>query len=114
MGRGLKDGAFYVQLDRLACVQLDRQACVLRYPRHPMITLTIDSHYIPSQERQRESYKLKKRLSLKFFQQSLHAAHLLKLLDKMGKYEMDPASIVEDTERTRFGLHTDGRTDGQT
>ena len=25
-----------------------------------MITLTIDSHYIPSQERQSESYKLKK------------------------------------------------------
>ena len=45
-----------------------------------MITLTIDSHYIPSQERQSESYKLKK-ISLKFFQQSLHAAHLLKLLD---------------------------------
>ena len=78
-----------------------------------MITLTSDSRYIPSQERQSESYKLKK-INLEFFQQSLHAAHLLNLLDKMGKYEMDPASIVEDTERTRFGLHTDGRRDGQT
>ena len=78
-----------------------------------MITPTIDSHYIPSQERQSESYKLKK-ISLEFFQQSLHAADFLKLLDKMGKYEMDPASIVEDTERTRFGLHTDGQTDGRT
>ena len=29
----------------------------------------------------------------------------------MCKYEMDPTSIVEDTERTRFGLQTDGRTD---
>ena len=27
---------------------------------------------------------------------------LLKMVDKMGKYEMDSASIVEDTERTRF------------
>ena len=34
--------------------------------------------------------------------------HLLKLVDKMCKYEMDLASIVEDTEQT------DGQTDGQT
>ena len=38
---------------------------------------------------------------------------LLKLLDKMCKYEMDPMSIVEDTERTRFCPQTDRRTDGQ-
>ena len=31
----------------------------------------------------------------------------------MCKYEMDPMSIVEDTERTRFCPHTDRRTDGQ-
>ena len=31
----------------------------------------------------------------------------------MCKYEMDPASTVEDTERTRFCLQMDGRTDGQ-
>ena len=36
--------------------------------------------------------------------------HLLKLLDKMCKYEMDPMSIVEDTERTRFCPQTDRRT----
>ena len=29
------------------------------------------------------------------------------LLDKMCKYEMDPTSIVEDTERTRFCPQTD-------
>ena len=45
---------------------------------------------------------------------ALHATHLLKLLDKMYKYEMDPMSIVEDTERTRFCPQTDRRTDGQT
>ena len=33
--------------------------------------------------------------------QALQATHLLKLLDKMCKYEMDPTSIVEDTEQTR-------------
>ena len=36
----------------------------------------------------------------------------------MCKYEMDPASIMEDTERTRFSPQTDGhmdrRTDGRT
>ena len=45
---------------------------------------------------------------------ALQATHLLKLLDKMCKYEMDPMSIVEDTERTRFCPQTDRRTDGQT
>ena len=32
----------------------------------------------------------------------------------MCKYEMDPMSIIEDTERTRFCPQTDRRTDGQT
>ena len=43
---------------------------------------------------------------------------LLKLVDKMCKYEMHPASIVKATERTRFCPQKDGqadrRTDGQT
>ena len=42
--------------------------------------------------------------------QMLHATHLLKLLDKMCKYEMDPMSIVEDTEQTLFCPQTDRRT----
>ena len=46
--------------------------------------------------------------------QTLHATHLLKLLDKMCKYEMDPTSIVEVTERTRFCPQTDGKTDRRT
>ena len=50
-------------------------------------------------------------------QKSLHATHLLKLLNKMWNYEMDPASIVEVTERTWFCPQTDGQTargtDGQ-
>ena len=36
--------------------------------------------------------------------------HLLKLLDNMCKYEMDPTNIVEDTERTQFCPQTDRRT----
>ena len=41
-------------------------------------------------------------------------AHLLKLVDKMYKYKVDPASIMEDTERTRFWPQMDRRKDGQT
>ena len=36
------------------------------------------------------------------FEITLYTTLLLELLDKMYKYEMDPTSIVEDTERTRF------------
>ena len=43
-----------------------------------------------------------------------HATHLLKLLNKMCKYKLDPASIVEVTEQTWFCPQTDGRTDGWT
>ena len=39
--------------------------------------------------------------------------HILRLLDKMCKYEMDPTNIDEDTERTRFCPQMDGWTDGQ-
>ena len=39
-----------------------------------------------------------------------HYTHLLKLLDKICKYEMDPTNIVEDTGRTRFCPQTDRRT----
>ena len=37
----------------------------------------------------------------------------MKLIDKMCKYEIDPASIVEETERTRFCTQKDRRTGGQ-
>ena len=61
--------------------------------------------------RQSQNYKFKK---IEFeFDKTLHAAHLLKLLDEMCKYEMDPASIVEYTERTPFCPQMDRQTDGQ-
>ena len=47
-------------------------------------------------------------------EQTLHATHLLKLLDKMCKYEKDLMSIVEDTEQTRFCPQMDRRPDGWT
>ena len=47
-------------------------------------------------------------LSYWILKQTLQATHFLKLLDKMCKYEMDPTSIVEDTEQTRFCPQMDG------
>ena len=56
---------------------------------------------------------LKNSPKFQILKRALHATHLLKLLDKMCKYEMDLMSIVEDTERTGFCPQTDRRTDGQ-
>ena len=57
---------------------------------------------------------LKNLLNLQLsFEKTLHATQLLKLLDKMGTYEMDPASIVDDTEWTHLRPQTDKQTDGQ-
>ena len=81
-----------------------------------MITHTIESYWIPSQKKTKSSYKFKDIAKISTFwilEQTLHKTHLLKLLDKMCKYKMDPTSIVEDTERTRFCPQTDRRTDGQ-
>ena len=69
---------------------------------------TIGSYWIPSQ-----SYKFKEFAKISnflIFKQTLHWTHLLKLLDKMCKYKMDPANLVEDTERTPFCPLTDRRT----
>ena len=89
-------------------------------PRRLMITppgLPIPLSHIGSQvkRRQSQSHKFKKFAKISNFwilKRALHATHL-KLLDKMCKYEMDPMSIVEDIERTRFCPQTDRRTDGQ-
>ena len=84
---------------------------ILRYPHHPMITHTSDSHQIPSQNETKSRLQILKNCQkFKFFifaKKTLHVTHLLKLLDKMCKYEMDQRSIVEDTERTPFCPQTD-------
>ena len=48
----------------------------------------------------------------KIWHKTLHATHLLKLRDKMYKYEMDPTKTVGATEWTRDAGGTDGWTDG--
>ena len=42
-------------------------------------------------------------------QETLHATHPLKLLDKMYKYEMDPIRTVGVTEQIRDAERTDGQ-----
>ena len=63
--------------------------------------------------RQSQSYKFKKiaeNPNFEISQETLHATHLLKLLDKMSKSEMDPTRTVGSTERTLNVGRTDGRT----
>ena len=57
-------------------------------------------------------YKISpKKSNVTIFFKSLQGAHSQKLVDKMSKYQRDLASYVEDTERTRFVLEMDGKTD---
>ena len=48
---------------------------------------------------------------LELCKKSLHVTHLRELLDKMYEHEMDPDSIIENTEQTHFRSQTDGRMD---
>ena len=87
-------------------------------PPPPKSWLPIRLSHIGSQvkKRQSQSYKFKEFAKISnscILEQTLPTTHLLKLLDKMCKYEIDLASIVEDTEGTQFYPQTDRRTDGQ-
>ena len=65
--------------------------------------------------RQSQSYKIWKiaiSSNFEILQETLHATHLLKLLDKRYKYKMDPIRTVGATEWTRNAGQMDGKTDG--
>ena len=65
--------------------------------------------------RQSQSYKFKKNAknsNVVILQETLHATHLLTLLDKMNKYEMDPIRTEGSTERTGDAGRTDRGTGG--
>ena len=75
------------------------------YPAASWLPIILSHMVSQVKRRQSQSYKFKeftKFSNILISIQTLHATHLLKLLDKMCKYEMAPTSIVEDTERTRF------------
>ena len=69
---------------------------------------------IRSQVKTRQSYKFKKiakNSNFKILQETLQATPLLKLLNKMYEYEIDPTRTVGATERTRDAGRKDGRMD---
>ena len=81
-----------------------------------MITHTSDAHQIPSQNKTKSKLQILrncKNSNCDILREALHATHLLKLLDKVYKYEMDPTRTVGATERTRDAGRTDGQTDGR-
>ena len=89
--------------------QLER-LCSEDTPAAPWLPILLI--HIGSQVKTRQSYKFKEiaKTSIFLFLKKIHMTHPLKLLDKMCKYEMDPLSIMEDTEQTRFCPQTDRRT----
>ena len=80
--------------------------------RRPMITHTSGSHQIPSQNKTKSKLRIKKiakNSNFEILQETLHATHLLKLLDKMYKYVIDPTRTVGATDRTQDAGRMDGR-----
>ena len=87
----------------------------MRSPPPAVPWLPILVIHIRFQVKTRQSYKFEKiaqNSNLEILQGTLHARHLLKLLDKMYKYKMDPTRTVRTTERTMDARQT--QTDGQT
>ena len=78
--------------------------------RRLMIPILLSHIGSQVKKRQSQNYKFKefaKISDLLIWKQTLHVTHLVKLLNKMLKYEMDRTSIVKDTEQTRFCHQTD-------
>ena len=75
-----------------------------------MITHISDSYQIPSQNKTKSKLQIKKKIAKNshcdILQETLHGAHLLKLLDKMYKYEMDPTRTEGATGRTEWNQYT--------
>ena len=58
------------------------------------------------------NYKNAKNSNLEILQETLHATHLLMLLDKMYECKIDATRTVGAAERARDAGRTDRRTDG--
>ena len=96
-------------LSHLCCLRLNEleQLECLRSKAASWLPILLSHIGSQVKRRQRQSYKFKEIAKISNF---WILTHLLKLLDKICKYEMDPTSIIEDTERTRFCPQTDRRT----
>ena len=86
-------------------------------PWLPILVIHIRSQVKTTQSQSYKFLKITKTWNFKILQETALVTNLLKLLDKMYKYEMDPTRTVEATERTRDagrtrgGRRTDRRTD---
>ena len=88
----------------------NQNACILRAtPTNPWLPILLI--HVGSEVKDINFKNLPKNNILKILQKSFHGTHLLELLDMMYKHEIDPASIVEDTEQTPFCPQRDGQTD---
>ena len=84
-------------------------------PAAPWLPILVIHIISKVKTRQSQSYKFKKiakNTNFKILPETLHATHLLQLLDKMYEYKMDPIKTVGATERTWDAGRTDGQTDG--
>ena len=97
-----------VKLEQLECL---RSEIPPDAPWLPILEIHISSHVKTRQSQSNKFWKIAKNSIL---HKTLHQTHLLKWLDNMYKYEMDPTRTVGATERTRDAGWTDGRTDGRT
>ena len=61
---------------------------------------------MPKQDKVKQ--KIAKNSNFEIWQETPYATHLLKLLDKMYEYEMDPTRTVGTTEWTQDAGRTDG------
>ena len=87
-------------------------------PAAPWLPIPVLVIHIRSQIKRRQSqsykfWKIAKNSNFEILHKTLHTTHLLKLLDKMYKYDMDPTRTVGTTERTQDAGRMDGLTDGQ-
>ena len=108
----------WIQLEQLEHLHSEDTIC------HPMTTHTNDSKGSQAKTWQSQSYQFKesdKTSNICISRKTIHALPPPKLFDMNFKYEMELASIVEDTEQTQFcplvrqtGGQTDERTDRQT
>ena len=80
-------------------------------PWLPILVIHIRSQVKTRQSQVTNFKKFAKNWNFEIWQEALHATHLLKLLGKMYKYEMDPTRTVGATEWTcDAGQMRDGRT----
>ena len=74
----------------------------------PILVIHIRSQVKTRQSQSYKFEKIAKNSKFETLHATLYATHLLKLLDKMYKYEMDPTRTVGATEQTRDAGQTDG------